>query len=216
VSLSGLGFVVAGGATACGHAVAVAAARRGAQVVASGGSQEASARLSELTDGRATGVVADPALEADAERLFGAAVARLPRIDVVVSAAPGLPVRAFSELTLSEWEGGVARALRGAFFVSRLAVEEFLARGAEGRIVHIAPEPRPGPGLAMAAVSLEALLSLVRSTAKEYGPRGICCNAVVHSGHAGAEVVESALFLASSEASYVNGEALRVGASIAR
>lgn len=216
MSLSGLGFVVAGGATACGHAVAVAAARRGAQVVASGGSEEASARLSDLTEGRATGVLADPALEDDAERLFGVAAARLPRIDMVVNAVPDLPVRAFSELTLVEWEEGVARALRGAFFVSRLAVEEFLARGAEGRIVHVAPEPRPGPGQALAAVSLEALLSLVRSTAKEYGPRGICCNAVVHSGQVDAEVVEAALFLASSEASYVNGEALRVGASIAR
>jgi NAD(P)-dependent dehydrogenase (short-subunit alcohol dehydrogenase family) len=212
VSLSGLGLVVAGGATARGHAVAVAAAQRGAQVVASGGSEEAVSRLSELTEGRATGVVADPALEDDAERLFGTAAARLSRIDMVVSAVPDLPVRALSELTLAEWEEGVARALRGAFFVSRLAVEEFLARGAEGRIVHVAPAPRPGPGQSLAAVSLEALLSLVRSTAKEYGPRGICCNAVVHSGDADAATVEAALFLASSEASYVNGEALRVGA----
>lgn len=215
MSLSGLGLVVAGGATACGHAVAVAAAQRGAQVVASGGSEDAASRLSELSEGRATVVVADPALEDDAERLFGVAVARLPRIDMVVNAVPDLPVRAFSELTLIEWEEGVARTLRGAFFVSRLAVEEFLARGTEGRIVHVAAAPRPGPGQSLAAVSLEALLSLVRSTAKEYGPRGICCNAVVHSGDANAAVVEAALFLASSEASYVNGEALRVGAPVA-
>jgi 3-oxoacyl-[acyl-carrier protein] reductase len=216
VRLSGLGFVVAGGATACGHAVAVASARRGAHVVVSGASEEASSRLAGITDGRATGVVADPALEADAEGLFAAALARLPRIDVVVSVAPDLPARALTELTLSEWEEGVARSLRGAFFVSRLAVEEFLARGAAGRMVHVAPAPEPGPGQSLLAVSLESLLSLVRSTAKEYGPRGICCNAVVHSGDAGAEAVESALFLASPEASYVNGEALRVGASIAR
>ena len=61
-------------------------------------------------------------------------------------------------------------------------------------------------------MALEALLSLVRSTAKEYGPRGICCNAILHSGPADEAVVEAALFLASPESSYVNGEVLRVGA----
>jgi NAD(P)-dependent dehydrogenase (short-subunit alcohol dehydrogenase family) len=207
--LAGLGVVVAG-TGACADALALVAADRGARVVASSASEDAAARLSERTAGRAAGVVADPAQEADVERLFGVASGRLPQVDRVVNVMPEPPERPFAELTFAEWEAGVARALRGAFFVSRLAVEEFLAHGASGRLVHVVPAPR-GPGHSLADVALESLLSLARSTAKEYGPRGICCNAVVHSRCTEAQVVEAALFLASSESSYVNGEALRVG-----
>jgi NAD(P)-dependent dehydrogenase (short-subunit alcohol dehydrogenase family) len=130
------------------------------------------------------------------------------------------------ETSLADWEAGVARGLRGAFFVSRLAVEEFLAHGAGGRLVHVAPVVRPGdPAQAMAAASLQALLSLMRSTAKEYGPRRVACNAVVPVVPADAviyrqppptdAVAEAVLFLASAEASYLNGEALRASCRIA-
>lgn len=196
MSLAGKGLVVAGD-TALGKALAVAAASRGAQVV----------------EGHASGVPGDPSSEADAERLFGVAAARLSRIDMVVSALPGFPSRLLADLTLAEWDETVARALRAAFFVSRLAVEEFLAHGAQGRLVHVVQAPQPGqPGQALAAACLESLLSLVRSTAKEYGPKGICCNAVLSlPGATTTSIVEAALFLASSESSYVNGEALRIG-----
>lgn len=217
MSFTGRGIVVVGGTTAYGRAVTLAAAGRGAEVVFSmpAGSEAAAAEIERLTDGRATGVAADPSREDDAERLFGVATGRLPRIDVVVCAAPALPERRLPELTLSEWELGVASALRSAFFASRLAVEEFLAHGAGGRLVHVAPTVREGePGQALAAASLQALLSLMRSTAKEYGPRGICCNAVVPAAREGPaaedRVAETALFLASAEASYVNGEAVRL------
>jgi NAD(P)-dependent dehydrogenase (short-subunit alcohol dehydrogenase family) len=196
VTLEGRGVLVVGAGSARGRAVALLAEARGAAV--------------------ACGADADPGREDDVERAFAAALARLPRLDVVVHVAPDPPPRPFVETSLAEWDGAVARALRAAFFVSRLAVEEFLGHGAGGRLVHVAPLVRPGaPAQAMASAGLQALLSLMRSTAKEYGPRGICCNAVVPAGHSSASadvVAEAVLFLASREASYVNGEALRVQA----
>jgi NAD(P)-dependent dehydrogenase (short-subunit alcohol dehydrogenase family) len=217
VTLEGRGVLVVGAGSPHGRAVALLAAARGAAVVFSvaPGEEERAAEIEAVAQGRAGGVIADPTREEEAERLFAAAVGRLSGMDVVVNAAPDLRPRSLAETSREEWDGAVSRGLRGAFFVSRLAVEEFLAHGAGGRLVHVAPLVLAGePGQALAAASLEAQLSLMRSTAKEYGPRGICCNAVVPAGHESSgsadAVAEAVLFLASREASYVNGEALRV------
>jgi NAD(P)-dependent dehydrogenase (short-subunit alcohol dehydrogenase family) len=70
-----------------------------------------------------------------------------------------------------------------------------------------------------------ALRSLARSIAKEYGPRALSCNVVLPApdgraragaGPALAALAETALFLASPAASFVNGEALVVRAPAAR
>lgn len=219
-----------GALSAHGRAAALLAAARGATVVFSlpPGEEARAAEIETLSGGRAAGVAADPAGEDEVERLFAAAEARLPRLDVVVIAAAEPPSRPLLETSLAHWEAAVARALRGAFLVSRQAVEEFLAHGAGGRLVHVAPVVRPGePAQAMAAASLRAQLSLMRSTAKEYGPRRVACNAVVPVVPAAANaaidpqpppkdaVAEAVLFLASAEASYLNGEALRVSCRIA-
>jgi len=230
LTLEGRGVLVVGGLSAHGRAAALLAAARGATVVFSlpPGAEGRAAEIETLARGGAVGVAADTAREDEVERLFAAADARLPRLDVVVNAAPEPPSRPLLETSLADWEAGVARALRSAFFVSRLAVEEFLAHGAGGRLVHVAPVVRPGdPAQAMAAASLQALLSLMRSTAKEYGPRRVACNAVVPvvpvASHAAVQkpppptdaVAEVVLFLASAEASYLNGEALRASCPLA-
>ena len=219
MTLDGRGVLVVGAGSARGRAVALLAAERGAAVAFSTppGQAAASAEIESLARGRAFAVAADPGREDEAERLFASAVERLPRLDVVVNAVADPPSRPFLETSAAEWDG-VARALRAAFFVSRLAVEEFLAHGNGGRLVHVGPLVRAGaPGQAVAAATMRAILSLMRSTAKEYGPRRVACNAVVpvarhgapHAGAAEDTVAEAVMFLASPEASYMNGEALR-------
>jgi NAD(P)-dependent dehydrogenase (short-subunit alcohol dehydrogenase family) len=227
VTLEGRGVLVVSSGSGHGRAVALLAAARGAAVVFSSPpeGEAGAAEVERLAGGRASALTADPTREDEAERLFGAAVGRLPRVDVVVNAATQPPPRPLLETSLRDWEGAVSLALRGAFFVSRLAVEEFLAHGAGGRLVHVAPVVRAGvSGQAMAAASLQALLSLMRSTAKEYGPRRVACNAVVPVAEdplhrpqpLGTDpVAEAVLFLASAEASYLNGEALSASCRIA-
>lgn len=197
--LQGRGVLVVDGGSARAGAIAAAAADAGAIVVLS------------VPPG-SEGEVADPSREEDVERLFGTAAGRIPRLDVVVSVAPDPSPRRLLETSLADWEAAVSRTLRGAFLVSRMAVEEFLAHGEGGRLVHVAPLARAGaPAQSLAAASLQGLLSLVRSTAKEYGARRVACNAVLPAPVPGADAVtEAVLFLASSEASYLNGEALRV------
>jgi NAD(P)-dependent dehydrogenase (short-subunit alcohol dehydrogenase family) len=223
VSLEGRGVLVVGGGSPYGGRLAAAAAAAGASVVYTvlPGHGEDGARA----PGSLAAVAADPSREDEAERVFAVALGRLPRIDVVVQATAKPQARRLLDASASDWDREVAAPLRAAFFVSRLAVEEFLAHGAGGRLLHVAPLVLPGdPGQAMAAAALEALLSLMRSTAKEYGPRQIACNAVVPvpaAARAGAPaptpgdaVAEAVLFLASDEASYLNGDALRVADAV--
>ena len=219
MTLEGRGVLVVGAGSARGRGVALLAAERGAAVAFSTSPGDAAgAEIGRLARGRAFGIVADPGREDDAERLFAAAVDHLPRVDVVVNALADPHPRRLLETSLREWDGAVARPLRAAFFVSRLAVEEFLAHGNGGCLVHVGPLVRAGaPGQTVAAATLRAVLSLMRSTAKEYGPRGVACNAVVPVAPHGAPdgglgedpVAEAVMFLASPEASYVNGEAIR-------
>lgn len=109
-------------------------------------------------------------------------------------------------LTLDAWQRGVTNGLRSAFLVARRSVEEFLGGGRGGRIVHLFDVPG---ACAVADVTRTALLALVRSVAKEYGPKGITCNAVLADlreesrALAAAEVV---LMMASPEGAYVTGE----------
>jgi 3-oxoacyl-[acyl-carrier protein] reductase len=222
--LEGRGVLVVGAGSPHGRAVALAAAGRGGAVVfsVSPGDEERAAEIERLAGGRARGVAADHTREDEAERLFGTAVDQLARLDVVVSTAPDPPPGPLLDVSKGQWEGVVSRGLRGAFLVSRLAVEELLAHGAGGRLVHVAPLVRPGaPAQVLAAAWLQALLALMRSTAKEYGARRVACNAVVpvpaDAGVPGASpdvVMEAVLFLASPEASYLNGEALSVSCAL--
>jgi NAD(P)-dependent dehydrogenase (short-subunit alcohol dehydrogenase family) len=111
-------------------------------------------------------------------------------------------------LTLDAWRRGVTDGLRSAFLLARRAVEEFLGGGRGGRIVHLFDVPGT---CAVADVTRTALLALVRSVAKEYGPKGIGCNAVLadlrEEGRA-REAAEAVLMLAAPEGAYVTGELL--------
>lgn len=134
------------------------------------------------------------------------------RAVVHVVAVP--PERAgIDALTLDAWRRGVTGGLRSAFVVARRAVEEFLGGGRGGRIVHLFDVP---VGCAVADVTETALRALVRSVAKEYGPKAITCNAVLadlrEPGRARA-AAEAAFLLTEPEGAYVTGELLVVSGS---
>jgi 3-oxoacyl-[acyl-carrier protein] reductase len=243
---AGKGFVVTGGTRGLGRALVLAAAARGAHVVFCGrpGSEAAAEEVVGAASGgpgRAFFVPADVASEESVERLFDAAMERLPALDVLVNNAGVRRDRLLVDTSLAEWNDVLGVNLRGAFLATRRAIEEMLAGGAGGRIVNVSSIVANGAtGQAAYAASKSALLSFTRSIAKEYGRRGITCNAVVPgyldtdmtadltpearrareavSPHRRfgrpAEVVEAILFLASAESSFVNGDALYVAGAV--
>lgn len=196
--LDGQGVVVAGGPGGPAGAVARAAAERGASVVA----ERADRSYSTCQAGE------------EVDELFDLAAERLAALSAVVidlTQEPLPPARPLAETSAADWEAGLDVLLRRPFLLVQRAVQEFLGGGEGGRIVLVAPEAAAGAGVAAQAAGT-ALRSLVRSVAKEYGRRGIACNAVaVQGGGALDAVVEAVLFLASAEASFVNGEVAPVG-----
>jgi NAD(P)-dependent dehydrogenase (short-subunit alcohol dehydrogenase family) len=158
--------------------------------------------------GRAFAALA--AARARAVRVTQAPAADLEEDAVEQAFAEGVPAErsGVDQLTLEAWQRGVTSGLRSAFLVARRAMEEFLGGGAGGRLVHLFDVPG---SCAVTDVTQSALRALVRSVAKEYGPKGITCNAVLadlrEEGRA-REAAEVAFMLAEPEGGYVTGELL--------
>ncbi len=204
------GLIVTNGTHALGRAVIALAAERGAHVFfsAAPGNDPVCAQI--LADAqsvgagdRVFGVTADLADEAEADRFFDMATARLPElrglVGIFADTANDLP-GAMMDMTLADWNRTVIAKLRAAFFISQRVLGEFIANGNGGRIVYLTHSTHP-----IHLTTQQGLRALCRSITKEYARREITCNVLVSQDTA-AEIAETTLFLASDAASFVNGE----------
>lgn len=192
-------------------------------------------RLIEEAGGGAASFQADVA-EPDEVRAMAAAVAEElgPPVIVVANAGinkDGLAVR----YDLSDWDHMLRVNLTGAFACIQAALPHMM-KARWGRIVAVssAIALRGNAGQTAYAASKSALVGMTRSLAKEYARRGITANALcpgfvetemtaglaqkarraldegIPAGRVGTaeEIAEAIRFLASEEASYVNGAVL--------
>jgi len=150
----------------------------------------------------------------------------------------GNPARAFTELGLDEWQRVIDVNLTGTFLAVRAAARVMVEAGRGGSIVTIASiaAKHPEAGPASYAVSKAGVWMLTKHAARSLGPSGIRVNAIgpgfiqtnmtriledlpaaqdsllmtVPLGRIGLprEVADTAVFLASDEASYYTGEIL--------
>ena len=179
---------------------------------------------------------ANVAVKADVEAMFAKAVNELGGVDILVNnAGINRDVQLF-KMSDEEWEHVIAVNLTGTFYSCRLAAQHMREKGF-GRIINISSMSWLGNfGQANYAASKAGVVGLTKTAARELAKKGITCNALcpgfidtdmtrgvpekvwdimvskIPVGRAGtaADVGNMVAFLASDEASYINGEVINV------
>jgi NAD(P)-dependent dehydrogenase (short-subunit alcohol dehydrogenase family) len=242
LSLDGRVAVILGGTAGIGRALSLGLAHAGADVVASGRRmdqvEETATEVGAL--GRRTlRLTSDVTDRESLEKLLAGVVSALGKVDILVNCAgrtKRAPTLDFSEKDFKDiLETNLLGTLRGCQVFGR----HMLERG-YGRIINIASVTSFVALFEVAAygASKGAVAALTQSLALEWGPKGVCVNAIAPGffrTHLNAalldgtprghellmrapmkrfgkveELAGAAVFLASEAASFVNGEILVV------
>jgi L-rhamnose 1-dehydrogenase len=190
--LQGKSVIVTGGSRGIGRAIALAAARHGADVlIGYRRGNDAGYRRAEAIDevlaeiaalGRRAvaleGNIADPAY---AQALVQQAVQAFGRVDVLASNAGICPFHAFLDLPPALLKDTVDINLNGAFYVTQAAANQMKRQGTGGAIVATSSiSALVGGGLQTHYTPTKAgVHSLMQSCAIALGPLGIRCNSVM-------------------------------------
>jgi len=241
--LTGKVAVVTGASRGIGEAVAIAFAEQGAQVVVSSRKQEgcdAVAARINAAGGKALAVACNIGDMAALAGLFTTVQSTFGRLDVLVNNAATNPYYGhILDTDLAMFQKTVDVNIRGYFYSSVLAGKIMRTNGG-GSIINVASvnAVRPGPLQGIYSITKGAVLNMTKSFAKECGPDGIRCNAIlpglIRTKFASAllndasqlqhyvgenplrrvgepqDIAGAALFLASGASAYVTGEFLVV------
>ncbi|HVL54318.1 MAG TPA: glucose 1-dehydrogenase [Vitreimonas sp.] len=242
--------IITGGGGGMGRVAAQRFASEGAKVVVAEFGEEAgneTVRLVTEAGGQATFVKVDVSKEADAERMVRHAIDAFGRVDVLYNNAGIMPEADHSvvDTDVDTWDLVMAVNVRGVFLGCKYAIPRMVEQGS-GSIINIASfVALLGCSVPQDAytASKGALLSLTRSLAVQFGPKGVRANAICPgpvetpllmewlvkdeeakrirlarnpTGRFGKpeEIVAMAVYLASDESRWTNGASLVVDGGI--
>jgi NAD(P)-dependent dehydrogenase (short-subunit alcohol dehydrogenase family) len=241
--LKGRVALVTGASRGIGEAIAKAYAERGARVIVSSRKQdgcEAVAGAIVAAGGEAVAMACHIGDMEALAKLFAAVQERYGRLDVLVNNAATNPYYGHVlDTDLGAFQKTVDVNIRGYFFASVLG-GRLMRTGGGGSIINIASVNaiRPGPLQGIYSVTKGAVLNMTKAFARECGPEGIRCNAIlpglIRTKFAGTlisdeqqlqhyvgnnplrrvgepqDIAGAAVFLAADASSYVTGEFLVV------
>jgi meso-butanediol dehydrogenase/(S,S)-butanediol dehydrogenase/diacetyl reductase len=182
--LSGKVAVVTGAGTGVGRGIALALAAAGATVVAVGRtSSTVAATVDEVRrrGGRGTALECDVSLRADVNRCIDAVIDEHEALDVVVNAAHDVREGPILATTEDDWSTDWWSGFGGTFHMMQ-ACYPHLRQRTGASIVNLSAATglkQHAAGLATYAATKEAIRSITRTAAMEWGADGIRVNAVI-------------------------------------
>ena len=242
LDLSGKSAVVIGGTSGIGHALALGLAEADADVVPTSRRSDLVAQTAseiEALGRRSLRCASDVQDRSSLEDVLAKAIEAFGKVDILINCAGRTKRGPTLDFPDADWNAILETNLTGTLRAAQVFGRHMLERG-YGRIIHIA-SIASFVGLyevAAYAASKAAVASLTKSLALEWGPRGVCVNAIAPGvfptdlnrslleGTARGreflaripiqrfgdvkELCGAAIFLASEAASYVNGEVVVV------
>lgn len=205
---------------------------------------EISKKINESEKGRAIAVKGDITNEEDVSALFDAAKRTFGGVNVVVNnASPAISPKDINSLRWEDIQKQIDVQVKGAFSVTKAAIP-YMIENKWGRIINItsqAIEGQPTPSWTGYAMAKGALATFTKQLAVELGPHGITTNSVAPGmcetsliGDVSEksqliiarqtplrrlakpeDVAAAVSYLASDDASFVNGEVVAVNGGIA-
>jgi NAD(P)-dependent dehydrogenase (short-subunit alcohol dehydrogenase family) len=239
--LSGRVAIVTGGGTGIGRATALLMAReKAAAIVIAGRRSDVGAAVEyacRTAGSEALYIQTDVTKDDQIARLVEITLARFGRLDIAFNNAGFQEPRALIDAQdTSLFDRVFDTNVRSVFLCLKHQIPAMLRSGGGSIVINtsVSGQRNPNPGLALYSASKAAAISLTRSAAMEFGPRGVRINAIapgrvvtdmmLGSGIADMsavaaglplrrmgqpeEVAEAVVWLASDAASYVVGHVL--------
>lgn len=232
--------IVTGGASGIGKEAAKAFAKEGAKVVIADFSDQGQVFADKLNGKNqpALFVKTDVASESDSKKMVAETIKHFGKIDILFANAGIARDNPAADLTVENWQKTIDINLTGVFLSDKYVIEQMLAQGQGGVIVNCGSiHSHVGKGGVTAYAAAKGGVKLLTQTlAIDYAKKGIRINAVcpgyidtpllkdltpevkqhlvsLHpQGRLGRpeEVANAVLFLASDDASFINGTTLLV------
>ncbi len=175
--------IVTGGAGGIGSSIALEYARAGAKVVICSRNRDNLEKVAgqvRAAGGECLAIPTDVTLPQEVERLVRQTVDRFGRLDILVSCAGGaLHIKPPHELTLDEWNAGIALNLTGTFLCNIAAGKVMMAQKS-GKIINISSTAgiNLNPSMAHYAAAKAGVINLTKSLALAWAPYNINVNCI--------------------------------------
>lgn len=238
--LSGKTAIVTGAGRGLGKGIALKLAEEGANVVVSDiiaeNAESCAAEINAAGGGKALAFCGDISKEADVNATFDAALNAFGKVDIVVNNAGINKDGTLVKMSNDQWDAVIGVNLTGTFYMTRKAAQLMKAQES-GRIINISSMSWMGNfGQSNYAASKAGVVGLTKTAMRELARKNVTCNAIcpgfidtdmtrgvpekvwdqmiskIPAGRAGdpRDVGNLIAFLASDEASYINGQVIEV------
>jgi 3-oxoacyl-[acyl-carrier protein] reductase len=229
--------VVTGASRGIGRQIAVAFAAEGAKVACVATTEAAAKATADIIGDTARAYACDVSDTPSVEALFSKVIEELGTPAVLVNNAGITRDTLILRMKDEDWDRVMAVNLKGAFLCTR-TVAKAMMKARYGRIINVSSivGQTGQAGQANYAASKAGLFGLTKSVAKEFGSRGITCNAIAPgfietdmtndlpaefkehvaknapAGRLGkpSDIAPAILFLASEDAGYITGQTLTI------